>query len=97
MSTIDKNYDIYTCETCDFKCKKNSNLQKHFTTIKHCRLTNKILNEKKCNIQDKEINSTDFDMIMIVMKILQQNKAILLENREINKLLKETILKINTL
>ena len=35
-----KNAEIYTCETCDFKCSKQSNYNKHLMTAKHKKATN---------------------------------------------------------
>ena len=35
MESISKNADFFQCETCDFKCCKKSNYEKHLQTQKH--------------------------------------------------------------
>jgi hypothetical protein len=54
MNKNAENAEIFVCETCDFKCSKKSNYDKHLNTSKHQNRTN--LNdleqkeEKKCHI-----------------------------------------------
>jgi hypothetical protein len=79
------NTKLYYCD-CGKKYKHNSSL---------------CLHKNKCNkkIADKELdlNINYNEWKIIIMTIFEQNKAILLENKKINKLLKEAMLKINSL
>lgn len=35
-----KNAKYFICETCDFKCSKNSDFNRHLSTLKHMKLLN---------------------------------------------------------
>ena len=39
--------NVFTCEVCDFKCSKNSNLSTHFLTRRHLIRTGQLISEKK--------------------------------------------------
>jgi hypothetical protein len=120
MPTNEKNAEKFICITCDFKCSKKSNLQTHYSTLKHCRLTKKMPNDdmqklfychcgkaythnsslcfhkKKCNLNSNIVNEdlNDISLKTMFIKVVEQNKAILLENQEMRKLLQEAIPKI---
>jgi hypothetical protein len=125
MPTNEKNAEKFVCLTCDFKCSKKSNLQTHYSTLKHSRLTKKMPNDnmqklfycncgktyihnsslcfhkKKCNIESNNFltnnekeNIEDISFKTMFIQVVEQNKAILLENQEMRKLLKEALPKI---
>lgn len=118
MPTNGKNAEKYYCELCHFICSKKSNLDTHYSTLKHFRLTKKMPDDnikktffcecgktykhqsslcnhkKKCN---KHLNNNlddELSMKKMFINVVEQNKAILLENQEMRKLLKEAIPKI---
>ena len=39
MNKLPKNAEKYFCESCDFKCSKLSNYNKHLATLKHINYT----------------------------------------------------------
>ena len=90
--------DIFICNTCNIKYNSRSGLWKH---KKNCNPENKYI-EKDVDTNEKsskEFNSTDKDIIMLLLKdnaefkhlILEQNKQVLELNKEVLELNKKII------
>jgi hypothetical protein len=54
MNTSKKNIQIFYCDSCDFKCSKKGDWNRHITTDKHLHRTKNIHLEQKNTENDKE-------------------------------------------